>query len=174
MKTPPDPTARQHGEARRAAEQARVAAEEARKRRQEEEALRLLREAEARAVAVAEKAAREAEAQAALDAELGKLRMVLDFRGFHPKFGRDGIARDLVFAEVAPLVRSAGYEIVTRGQVHDAGYRWTDVRLMAYWLAINENSATGLYSYRASLVLPKEMLKLSLTTAMDSARCGIG
>ncbi|MGB1885470.1 MAG: hypothetical protein ACPHUF_16330 [Gammaproteobacteria bacterium] len=97
--------------------------------------------------------------------------MVLDFRGFHPKFGRDGITRDLVFAEVAPLVRSAGYEIVTRGQVHDAGYRWTNVRLMAYWLAINENSATGLYPYRASLLaLPKETLKLSLTTAMDSAQ----
>ncbi len=72
---------------------------------------------------------------------------------------------------MAPRVRSAGYEIVTRGQVHDAGYRWTNVRLMAYWLAINENSATGLYPYRASLLaLPKETLKLSLTTAMDSAQ----
>ena len=85
-----------------------------------------------------------------------------------PKYGRDGLTRDLLFKKVAPLIHGAGYEIVTRGQVHDANYAWTNVKLMAYRLSVNENTATGLYSYAGSLnILEDASLRTSLSAALD-------
>ncbi len=151
---------------RAAAERARVAAEAERRRRQEEEARRLLAEAERKAEA--EKQARAAAQRAAEEAVNARPRMVLDFHGFHPRYAREGMTRDLLYQQVAPLVAGAGYEIVTRGDVHDANYKWTNVKLMAYRLSVNENTATGLYSYAGSLlVLPRDTLILPLTAAMD-------
>lgn len=151
---------------RQAAERARQAAEAERRRRQEEEAQRLL--AEAQAQAEAERKAREAEAQLKLDAENGKPRMVLDFYGFHPKYKRDGMDRDEIYRQVAPLIRAAGYDIVTRDMVHDANYKWTNVRIMAYRLNVNENTATGLYSYAGSLnIFPGDMVVLPIRTVLE-------
>lgn len=148
-------------------EQARRRAEEERRAQQEAEAQRLLAEAEARAAA--EKAAQEAALRAEQDAINARPRLVLDFSGFHPKYARNGLTRDGVYAAVAPLIRNAGYEIVTRGDNHDANYRWTNVRLLAYRLRISENSATGLYSYAASvLLLPQATLKLPFSAALDA------
>ena len=75
-----------------------------------------------------------------------------------------------MFAEVAPIVRGAGFEIVTRGEVHDANYRWTNVKLLAYRLSVSENTANGLYSYAGSLNVFKDAsLRESLAAVMDTA-----
>ena len=152
--------------ARAAAEAARVGAEQERKRRQDAEAHRLLAVAEAKARA--EREARDSAAQTIEDAERARPRVVVDFQGFHPKYGRDGLTRDLLFKNVAPMIRGAGYEIVTRGQVHDANYTWTNVKLMAYRLSVSENTANGLYSYAGSLnILEDANLRISLSAALD-------
>ena len=65
------------------------------------------------------------------------------------------------------MFRSAGYEIVKRDQVHDAGWTWNNVRLVIYRLTVNENTATGLYSWAGSVnVLDTATLKLSLPRAL--------
>jgi len=151
-----------------AAQKAQLEAEQRRKRAQNAEAERLLAIAEAKATA--EREAREAQARAVEEAENARPRVVIDFMGFHPKYAREGLTRDLVFAEVAPIVRGAGFEIVTRGEVHDANYRWTNVKLLAYRLSVSENTANGLYSYAGSLNVFKDAsLRESLAAVMDTA-----
>ncbi len=152
---------------RAAAEQARRAAETERQRAQEAEAARLAAEAERKAEE--QRLARLAEERARAAAENARPRLVLDYAGFHPKYAVHGLTRDSVEAAVAPLLRASGYDIVKRDEVHDAGWSWNNLRLLVFRLSVNENTATGLYSWAVSLnVLDKPALRLSLPQAMET------
>jgi len=149
------------------AEQARRAAESERQRAQEAEAARLAAEAERKAEE--QRLARLAEERARAAAENARPRLVLDYAGFHPKYAVHGLTRDSVEAAVAPLLRASGYDIVKRDEVHDAGWSWNNLRLLVFRLSVNENTATGLYSWAVSLnVLDKPALRLSLPQAMET------
>lgn len=148
--------------AREAAERTRREAEAERKRAQEAKAQQLLAEAQ-------RKAAEEARADAAERAvDNARPRVIVDFYGFEHKFEQYYLTIERVEEQVYPLLRRAGYEIVKRDQYHDHGADWTNVRLLVYKLYVNENTATGLYSYIGSLhLLPQETVMMRLSDAVQ-------
>ncbi|MEQ8497481.1 MAG: hypothetical protein RLW42_24960, partial [Gammaproteobacteria bacterium] len=149
------------------AEAARARAAAERQRAEEAEAARLAADAERRAEE--QRLAREAEARARVEAENARPRVVLDYAGFHPKYAVHGLTRDSVEAAVAPLLRAAGYDIVKRDAVHDAGWTWSNLRLIVFRLTVNENTATGLYSWAAGInVYDKPALRLALSRALET------
>jgi hypothetical protein len=149
------------------AEQAQQAAAVRQRAEQDAEARRLLAEAnrkaeEARLAAEAERRAREAAANAVQ-------RVVFDYWGFDPRYKVHGLSIDTVYAAIAPLFEAAGYTIVKRDQVHDAGWTWNNVDLVIYRLTVNENTATGQYSWAGSLnVYDGDLLRVSLQQALAS------
>lgn len=155
----------QEARLRAEAERVRMEAERNRKQRQEAEAMRLLAEAERKAAG--EKA--RAESQEKIDAELARPRIVVDFYGFHPKFSRYALTPERVMHEVEPMLTNAGYEIVKRHDVHDVGRAWSNVKLLVFKLYVNENTATGLYSYIGSVnFFRDEAVLLGLREAIDT------
>ncbi|MCZ6665057.1 MAG: hypothetical protein O7B81_07120 [Gammaproteobacteria bacterium] len=155
----------QEARLRAEAERVRMEAERNRKQRQEAEAMRLLAEAERKAAG--EKA--RAESQEKIDAKLARPRIVVDFYGFHPKFSRYALTPERVMHEVEPMLTNAGYEIVKRHDVHDVGRAWTNVKLLVFKLYVNENTATGLYSYVGSVnFFRDETVLLGLREAIDT------
>ncbi|MGE0485609.1 MAG: protein kinase [Gammaproteobacteria bacterium] len=149
------------------AEQAQQAAAARQRAEQDAEARRLLAEAnrkaeEQRLAAEAERRAREAAANAVR-------RVVFDYWGFEPRYRVHGLTIDTVYAAIAPLFEAAGYTIVKRDQVHDAGWTWNNIDLVIYRLTVNENTATGQYSWAGSVnVFDGGLLKVSLQQALAS------
>jgi serine/threonine protein kinase len=150
------------------AEQARLAAEQAateaeRRRRQDAEAMRLLTEARRQAA--------EAE-QARLtgpQADAARPRVVLDFVGFEPKYASYFVTPQRVQQSVVPLLQQAGYEVVGREAAQITGVASTQLKLLIFRLTVNENTATGLYSYAGSLnVFPDDALGLDPRAALNT------
>ncbi|MEQ8659395.1 MAG: hypothetical protein RLW62_01120, partial [Gammaproteobacteria bacterium] len=159
--------AAQAAQLRAQAEQARAQAAAEQRRAEEAEAARLADAAERRAEE--QRLAREAEERARAAAVNGRPRVVLDYAGFHPKYAVHGLTRDTVEAAVAPLLRAAGYDIVKRDAVHDAGWTWNNLRLVVFRLTVNENTATGLYSWAIAVnVYDQPALRLSLSRALET------
>lgn len=149
-------------EAQAAKERAAREAEAARKRAQEEKARQLLAEAQRKAA----EEAREQEAAAAFDN--AQPRLIVDFYGFEHKFRQYYLTIERIEEKVYPLLRNAGYELVKRDVYHDYGADWTNVRMLVYKLYVNENTATGLYSYIGSVhLLPEETVMMRLSEAIQ-------
>ncbi|MEM7541854.1 MAG: protein kinase [Pseudomonadota bacterium] len=134
---------------REQAEQARIAAErEAEKRRLEDEERQLAEEL-ARQEAEQQAIEDERRRQEELDNRIS--RVVFDFDGFHPKYARQSVTVERLIDKIQPIFKRGGYTIVSRTDVHDENYRWTNLSLVIFKLSVNENSANGLYSYASSL-----------------------
>lgn len=145
-----------------AAAEAAAAAEAEVRRRQEAEALRLLNEARARA------AEEEQVRQAAAQTEAAVPRVLLEFVGFDHRYETYFVTPRRVTQMVVPLLQQAGYRVVTRADLQTAGIAPTNLKVLIFRLMVNENSATGLYSYAGSLhVFGPDVLRLAPRAALD-------
>ena len=145
--------------ARAQAERARIEAEQERLRRQEAEAKRLFEEAQQRA---AEEKRRE---QELVTSKAAVPRLIVDFYGFEPKYDRYGVNIDRMLQAVRPLLIDAGWKLVKRYEVNTKD----NVKLLVFKLHVNENTASGLYSYAGSVnLLGKENMFQDVAIAIRS------
>ena len=141
------------------AESARIEAEQERLHRQEAEAKRLFEEAQQRA---AEEKRREQELVAS---KAAVPRLIVDFYGFEPKYDRYGVNIDRMLQAVRPLLIDAGWKLVKRYEVNTKD----NVKLLVFKLHVNENTASGLYSYAGSVnLLGKENMFQDVAIAIRS------
>jgi serine/threonine protein kinase len=134
-------------EARQRAEQDRLRAqaEEDKRRRQEAEAKRLFEEEQRKA--------QEGKRQADFARQQEKLTtLVVDTDGFTNELLRYGLDEREIIADVEAKLRSAGYRIIAQGDSFGKPARLLVIRFRA-----NLNTASGIFSYAASLALYDEV-----------------
>ena len=73
--------------------------------------------------------------------------LIVDFYGFEPKYDRYGVNIDRMLQAVRPFLIDAGWKLVKRYEVNTKD----NVKLLVFKLHVNENTASGLYSYAGSV-----------------------